>query len=157
MKTLYLMRHAKAYQERDKYKDFDRPLTSQGIEDTKRIAAQLKTQNVEIKNIVCSPSVRTKETASALASELGIAKNTILMDDSLYDSVDIEDCVFSLPDEWDHALLIGHNPSITQFASQLTTIYESIPTAGVIGVVINIDKWSDLFSVTATPKLNLIP
>ncbi len=159
MKTLYLMRHAKASKEMDKYSDIERPLTNQGVEDVKRIGKLLNQQNLQIRNIVSSPALRTKESSYVLAKELGLTENHIHINEELYeaDLTSMEESVYTLPDEWDHALLVGHNPSISQFAASLVTIQESMPTCGFIAIGLNIDKWTDLKTVTPVLKLNLTP
>lgn len=153
------MRHAKASKEMDKYKDIDRPLTSVGAEDVKRISKLINQQNLQIRNIVSSPAIRAKETSYILAKELGLTDNHIHFNEELYEAnlSSIEDCVYALPDEWDHAVVVGHNPSISQLAASLIILQESMPTSGFVAIGLNIDKWTDFQTIAPVLKLNLAP
>lgn len=156
MKTLYLMRHAKASQNLYGIIDIDRPLLTEGIEDSHLIANHLKDQNIHIKHLVSSPAIRAFETAEAVAHIFGIKKDEILTYDELYkaDIPAFEDCIFSLPDTWDHVMLVSHNPGITQFAGSLVKLEEPMPTAGVLSITFNMEKWINLYA--SSPIMNFL-
>lgn len=156
MKTLYLMRHAKASQNMFGVADIDRPLLTEGIEDSRRMAFHLMDLNIKIKHIVTSPAKRAHNTAEIVAHAFGINTEDILTYDELYkaDIPAFEDCLFSLPDDWDHVMLISHNPGITQFAMSLTRLEEAMPTAAILSLTYEIPRWLNLY--TATPVHNFI-
>ena len=52
----------------------------------------------------------------------------------------------SLVDETNNsAMLVGHNPAITEFANAMTgESIENIPTCGLVEMQLAIDNWSDI-------------
>jgi phosphohistidine phosphatase len=71
MKTLYLMRHAKSSQNMFGVADIDRPLLTEGIEDSRRMAFHLMDLDIKIKHIVTSPAKRALATAEIVAHAFG--------------------------------------------------------------------------------------
>lgn len=154
MKTLYLMRHAKASHYMQGIADIDRPLLEEGIDTTRLVCAHLKDSKVHIKNIVSSPALRAKGTAEVIARSFGVDKDDIQIFNDLYkaDIPAFEDCIYSLPDEWDHVILVSHNPGISEFAADLADIPENLPTSGVVSLAFDMEKWINLFA--AKPVIN---
>lgn len=154
MKTLYLMRHAKASHDMQGITDIDRPLLEEGIETTRLVSGRLRDLKVHIKNIVSSPALRAKGTAELIAHSYGVEKDDIQVFQDLYkaDIPAFEDCIYSLPDDWDHVLLVSHNPGISEFASQLADIPDNLPTAGLVSLSFDMEKWINLFA--AKPVIN---
>lgn len=154
MKTLYLLRHAKASRDMNGIADIDRPLMLEGIENTKLIARKLKKSNAHIMHMVSSPAVRAFETAKTFGHEFGIPKDDILVYNELYkpDIPAFEDCIFSLPDNWNHVVIVSHNPGISDFASSLLKVNYDLATAGILAASFNIDKWINLY--ISVPKVN---
>lgn len=154
MKTLYLMRHAKSSWDHPEMADIKRPLLQEGIDSTKKVVDYFRQNHINIKHIASSPAVRTIETAKLITHGLRLSHDSIDVFDDLYraDTSAFENCIFSLPDDWDHVLMIGHNPGISNFAHGFMAEKEEIPTAGVLSVSFNIEKWIHLY--TAPPILN---
>ena len=67
MKTILLMRHAKAEPGVPGQKDFDRPLAERGDEDALRMGRALAKMGEVPDAIVSSPAARAKQTAEAAA------------------------------------------------------------------------------------------
>ena len=63
MRTLYLLRHAKSSWKDLTVPDFDRPLKDRGRKAAKRIGKYLAAEKLNDPLVVCSPAVRTRETA----------------------------------------------------------------------------------------------
>lgn len=154
MKTLYLMRHAKSSKDIVGIADIDRPLLLEGSETTKRMTDYLKSQKIMIRHIVSSPAKRAYDTAVILAHGYGIKEDQILVYDELYkpDIPAFEDCIFSLPDNWDHVVLVSHNPGISDFAQSIMRVKEDMPTAGIISISFDMDRWINLYA--SPPLLN---
>ncbi len=70
---LMLMRHAQAQtrQEAQVPYDADRPLTAAGRAEARRLGRFLHRHGLRPDPIVCSPFIRTQETAALIAAELG--------------------------------------------------------------------------------------
>src|SRR5689334_13436516 len=66
---LYVMRHAEALAYGGKIRsDAERPLSARGRRQVQDIARQLLDMGAEFSRIVCSPLLRTRETADAMAA-----------------------------------------------------------------------------------------
>lgn len=159
MKTLYLMRHAKASQNMFGISDIDRPLQTEGIEDSRRMAFHLMDMHIKIKHIVSSPAKRAMATAEVIAQAFNIETEEILVYDELYkaDVPAFEDCLFSLPDDWDHVMLVSHNPGITQFAGSLTKLDESMATSAILSLSYDIPRWLNLYAATPIHNFHITP
>lgn len=142
------MRHARSSKDLFGITDIERPLLLEGIEKTRQTTEHLKKINIIIRNIVSSPAKRAYETALVVAQGFGIKKDEILTYDELYkpDIPAFEDCLFSLPDDWDHVLLVSHNPGITEFADSLYQIGDAMPTGSILSLSFDMDKWINLYA-----------
>ena len=69
MKTLIVVRHAKAKSSHLHERDFDRPLTWQGAEDARAAGRALVARYPDVTCIVSSPARRTRTTAEIIAAE----------------------------------------------------------------------------------------
>jgi phosphohistidine phosphatase len=122
MKTLFLVRHAKAGWENAQLPDFERTLTDQGRHESTAMARRLFNKGVKPELIVSSPATRALQTAEIFADRLGYPPEQILQKVGIYEGdVDtLAGIVRELPKELGTVMLFGHNPTISQFASWLT-------------------------------------
>lgn len=119
-----LLRHGISIdRETSSIKDFDRPLTAHGRQ---KLLNHLE-QSIEILStidiIICSPSIRTRQTCAILCSMINIDPNWILYEPSMYEFEDeqiLRNMIDTLPTDRQHICLIGHNNSISHLASQLS-------------------------------------
>ncbi len=143
MKTLYLIRHAKSTWNIPGISDIDRPLNERGYADAHDMAARIK-KNVHPGIIITSPATRAISTALIFARHLNYSASEILIHQFLYNtnSKQYIAIIESLPDEHDCAILIGHNPAISETANLLggTTLNE-MPTCGIVGIEFNHRSW----------------
>jgi phosphohistidine phosphatase len=126
LKTLHLLRHAKAAEGDIDGTDHARPLAKRGVKDAEAMAAYLKGQNFKVDRVYASSSRRTKETYERVAPALGGAAAAFRDRLYLVDKSDLLDFVQSLPDSVGAAMLIGHNP--TFHATAMALIHR--PAAG---------------------------
>lgn len=160
MKTLYLVRHAKSSWEGSYLQDYERPLLKEGIERTQKVIAFLQERKIRPEIIASSHAVRALETAKLIADGLEYPHHEILIEAKLYiDKIDsIIDVVYSLPDEKDSAMLVGHNPYITQFANDfLKNKIDYLPTSGVVAVNFKTDKWNQIPSAKKDVNFVIYP
>lgn len=119
-KTIVLMRHSKAldmYQSGAK-DDFSRPLSQQGILKAKEQASKLKEEINTAEVILVSPLLRAKQTAKIVAETLAINKTEVITE--LADCMDADNyinAVKDLAEKYETAILIGHNPAVSQTAA----------------------------------------
>ncbi|MGB5106122.1 MAG: histidine phosphatase family protein [Candidatus Zixiibacteriota bacterium] len=148
MKALILVRHAKAANRHKHFSDFERPLTSQGEKDAKRLARELKSRGIQPGQIISSPANRALETAHILARELDYPIQRIFLKQSVYDAPDFEalyGAIRNIEDQHETAILVGHNPSLEQLAASLVAGFEiCIPKAGVVQIRLEKDSWRDV-------------
>jgi len=117
--TLMLLRHAKSGHEAN-VADIDRPLNARGKLEAGSMARLMTVRQFRPNRILCSSSLRTRETLAPLIAEL--ADDTFVeITRRIYDA-DAED-LLALIREQDGAastlLIIGHNPGLEELARVL--------------------------------------
>lgn len=146
MKRIYLLRHGKAEDSFDK-SDFDRELIPKGKKKTTKVAQYLKKNNIAPQKILVSMAQRTIQTAEVLSDILSLSKDAILVEKSLYlaSSNSILDVLYGVDDQIQELMLIGHNPGLSSLATYLAgQEIDWMPTSGLVGIEIDIDKWTDI-------------
>lgn len=156
MKTLILMRHAKAENGGFDTRDFDRKLSEKGKNDADIAAKVLKKHVSKIDLIVSSSAKRTLKTAKIAALNFGIEKSEIEATEYLYES-DNEPYIHiirNFNDKTDKTVLIvGHNPTIGAMASILSGYQVAEFKPGSFAVFqITHETWK-LFKLAETPML----
>lgn len=148
MKTLFIIRHAKAEWRSENGSDFSRALCSKGVNEAKFIGYQLLHKNVVIDAIVFSSALRTMQTAQQIAKICGIDECNLYAEPLLYlaDADNIETIVEQFADDKKNIAIVCHNPGITEFAHSLVLnkFSDSMPTCAVVAVKGNTENWSDL-------------
>jgi len=160
MKTLYILRHAKSSWDFPEISDHERPLIEKGVIRTKKIIAYLQKRDIKIDLMVSSDARRAIETALLLADGLGYHKDELVKNNALYHASeeDIYNLVFALPDIYNHVLLIGHNPTFTQFANNfLKPRIDYLPTSGLVSITFKTDTWMRFAAAPFEQNFVLIP
>jgi phosphohistidine phosphatase len=147
MKTLYLVRHAKSSWDNPALADFDRPLNKRGQRDAPNMAKRLKEKKVLPDRLLSSPANRALTTCKTFAKILGYDENKIVTNESLYHAWEdsILKVVKSTPAFVNTLFVFGHNPGFTDFANGLMNErINNIPTTGVVGCKLSIQKWEEI-------------
>lgn len=163
MPQLLLMRHGKAVQN-DRVADRERGLTARGRRDCELIAPAIA-RDFRPDRILCSPSLRTRETLAAILPGIGEVSDVTFLED-LYDHPgDYTDVVAANGRASESLLVIGHNPAIQETAVGLigsgdsrirAFIHEKFPTSAV--AVIAFDKpWAKLEALSGRLVAFLTP
>lgn len=144
MKTLLLIRHAKAEQG-STFADFERPLKPRGIDDATMIAKRLKSKGIIPQVIVSSPALRTLSTAEVFSHQLAVPGG-ILTNKAIYEASDaaLFNIITDLPNEYDFVALVGHNPGIAQILQYLSGEYKDVPTCTVALLQFEADDWKEV-------------
>ncbi|GAA2733073.1 histidine phosphatase family protein [Pedococcus aerophilus] len=118
-KVLILFRHAKAEEGFGK-PDHDRELTDRGRRDARTAGAWLHEHGLGPELVLCSTSVRTRQTWEA-AEEGGACGETVEYDDTVYagGSESVLRVVRESAGEAQVVLVVGHNPTMAALASGL--------------------------------------
>ncbi|MET0183550.1 MAG: histidine phosphatase family protein [Caulobacterales bacterium] len=117
MKTIILMRHAKAVRDQEAPNDRARGLTGRGRRDAAAAGAALIAAGVKPEFALVSSAQRTRETAHYALAE--IAPIDVRVDDDLYlaDPQTIWQAAMAAPAG--RVLVIAHNPGIHEIAAML--------------------------------------
>lgn len=120
--SVILVRHAHADWPDYHGSDFDRPLTPQGEADAAATAQAIHDAGNIPALLLASPALRTRQTASIIASRLGLAEAAIVLVDSLYngsaETLEAELCR-SATSSSGTVMLVAHNPGISELARRL--------------------------------------
>ncbi|MCH8683951.1 SixA phosphatase family protein [Pedomonas mirosovicensis] len=154
MKSLTLLRHAKAGWNNPSQRDFDRPLDERGRRAAPRMGFYLRTEGLAFDRVLVSPSVRTLETLALVEEGYG-AKLAEIEDERVYlaSSDTLLDLIHDLPDEWGSILIVGHNPGFEDLgmllagqgpARLMALLAAFLPTAGVVSLAFDVDHWADI-------------
>jgi phosphohistidine phosphatase len=153
MKTLYLVRHAKASWE-DDVNDWERQLTETGVERAHKVAKLLKARKIKPSKMLTSYAFRALNTAVIFAIDLKYPINGIEISPSIYErrAIDTLDMLRKQDDKYDSIMIFGHDPSITELYNMLTRkLLLKFATASAAGIQFNIKSWKDLGSSSGKP------
>ena len=161
MKTIILMRHAKAEQGNFEISDFERKLTDRGKSDADIAAKILLKKIKKIDLIVTSSAKRTLKTAKIIAENFSIDKNKIQSISEIYEasSEAYIHVLRSLNDEKvKTVIIVGHNPTIAALVAILSgnEIIEFKPSAFAV-FNLSIETWKILRIVKAENILSHTP
>lgn len=160
-KELVLIRHTKSSWKELGMRDFDRPLKSDRLSDAENVFKELARLKLTPDLVICSPAVRTKQTAEHFCAQTGYNFSAIDFDMRLYES-SAEDYLEVIREQKKSAntlVIIGHNPSITMFANLFVPhSIDEMPTTGVAWLSLEADDWdvgrntSNILRHFITPK-----
>lgn len=120
MLTLSLLRHAKSSWANPLLEDFDRPLAGRGEKSAPLTGAFIAERGLVPDLVLCSGSVRTRETLD-LATDAWKAAPKIIYDDALYHATvpALFAKLHAASNAKKHVMIVGHNPGLHSFALQL--------------------------------------
>ena len=144
MKTLYLLRHAKSSWADRELTDQDRPLNSRGLNDITKISARLREKSA-VQAIISSTAVRAFSTAKLMADGIGIPAESVSLKSEMYLSGPLKllEIVRQLDAMLTGVMLVGHNPTITEFVNSMSGAnISNVPTCGLVILKLNSDTWA---------------
>ena len=121
MKNIYFLRHAKSSWDDFALKDFDRPLSTRGIQDADLMGNYFRSKKIKLDIVFSSPSKRTRET---LEHFFQLEKPSIKFEESIYHaSLDqLLSVIFGTPENLNNIMVVGHNPSMHEITEYLGNI-----------------------------------
>ena len=158
MKQIYFSRHAKSSWGDLTLMDIDRPLNKRGLRDAPIMADKLAQRCNSIDLLISSPAKRTKITRTYF--EKTISHKKTLIDDKIYEAtVDrILEVIHDLDDQYESALLFGHNPAFTYVYNLFSQeAIENLPTSGLFGLTSQVDSWSSVDSTNSDIDFLIYP
>jgi phosphohistidine phosphatase len=137
MKRLLLIRHAKA--EGHAATDFERPLSARGYQDAQGLARHLQSEGLLPQLMISSPAARTQATAKAISNQL----IPIQYEPSIYEASEqtLLQVINQLPDEYEFAALVGHNPGIAYLLLNLSGEVRDVPPGTAILLTFDVKEW----------------
>lgn len=145
MKQLIIVRHAKAEKTAPRGGDIERPLAPRGEADAAEMGRRLARCKVHPDAVVASPAQRTLATARIIARELDFPWNEIRTAKPVYlaDDGELLDLVRELDVRVECALLVGHNPGVSELAHLLVRDFtQELPTCAVVSIDLPADTWA---------------
>ncbi|WP_328322561.1 histidine phosphatase family protein [Kribbella sp. NBC_00382] len=151
-RTLVLLRHAKAVPP-ESMPDLERPLADRGRADAAAAGRYLVAQGIEAELVLCSPSIRTRETWQ-YAAEAGALATDVWYDRRIYSAGTDEllEVIYDVPVEVRTVVMVGHAPGIPWLADELALngtspnrveLTQKYPTSGLT-VLHTTSRWADL-------------
>jgi len=150
MKTIIVMRHAKADTESTTGNDFDRKLLKKGIVAAQSVAKKFQELGIVPDLIITSPVIRAKSTAEIISDYFELKDSTLIKSylyNRLYTFSEIVDDIISFRNDSKIVLIVGHNPTLSYLMQQIhKPTNETLRTSS--GVVFNFDtdNWSDVLT-----------
>ena len=146
MKTLALVRHAKSDWGDAGLADHDRPLNDRGRRDAPVMGRRLHDRGFVADVILSSTAARAHATATAIALELGYDVDDIVSVPSLYGAspATMLAIVGALDDRFGSAMLVAHNPGMSELAAQLSADIDRMPTCAVAEFTFDVASWPEV-------------
>jgi len=152
VRTVFLVRHAKSSWSDATLADIDRPLAPRGERAAKKIGAYVRRKKIRPSLVLCSPSVRTRQTLEAIKPSLG-KRCTVEFVPALYaaSKAELLRQLRALPDSVESVMLVAHNPGLQDLAlalasrgADLPKLEAKLPTAALATLVSHCDRWTAL-------------
>jgi phosphohistidine phosphatase len=145
MKTLFLLRHAKAENLAPGSIDLDRTLKEAGRRQAKELGRVLKQQNLKLDLVLSSTAVRARETTEiVLASAEATAATRY--DQALYEASPtmLLQLISQIENSANTVLVVGHNPGMEELVHLLTNRAEQMSTCTLAKITFETDEWNML-------------
>ena len=145
MKTLLLMRHAKSSWKDPKLADHERPLNNRGKNDAPRMGEHLNQEDKIPDVILCSSAARARLTVEGVLETLCFEGEFKIFDE-LYHSGPRTylELLSELQEDFNSAMIVGHNPEMDYFLEYVCGVYEHMTTANVAVIEFPINTWREL-------------
>lgn len=158
MKTLLVLRHAKANRESDSESDHDRTLAKRGVKAAERIGALLLAEKLVPELVLSSTAIRARDTAQIVAREAGVDERLISFIPQLYlaEPPAYLDALRKLPPDAERVLVVGHNPGMETLVYRLTGETEHMPTAALAICELTLDDWAELGASTSARLVRMV-
>lgn len=145
MKTLIIIRHSKSSWKDHSLSDFDRPLNKRGKKDAKKMSFELSEKIKKVDLLLSSSSKRTTQTSNYFLDSIDVRSN--IFSENLYHSSSdlIFDFVLKINNKYNKAIIVGHNPGLTNIVNKLTNLkLDNLPTSGIVIIVFDVDNWKKI-------------
>jgi phosphohistidine phosphatase len=159
-KKLYIIRHGKAEEHSFSKEDFDRDLIEKGIARSLLVAEKIKSKIPQIDErtlFISSTANRAAQTAKIFAQSLGYPAEKIVWEPTIYEAhyLQILKRLNQVSANYEHVLLFGHNPGLSDLIDYVADEYINLKTSHV--ACLTLDEGLDYSTLSAnTAHLELI-
>src|SRR5437016_4247303 len=152
VRMILLLEHGNSGWSDPSVADLERPLAPRGERASQRIAKYIRQKKIRPALVLCSPSLRTRQTLEAIESSLG-KQSVIELEPQLYAASEGEllERLQALPESVDSVMLIGHNPGLHELArllasrgAELPRLEQKFPTGALATLVVDSESWAAL-------------
>lgn len=160
MKTLLLIRHAKAEHGVGDLRDEDRGLTARGEADCMIMGEVLRRRGHVPDLVLTSPAERARRTAERLVRAAGAGRDCITESPGIYEGSvrTLLHCIHGVPDASTCVALVGHNPGMEELLRRLDPDSgEKFVTCGVVVIDVLSGDWADVAAATVSVREFLRP
>jgi len=149
VRTVILLRHGKSSWSDPTLADFDRPLAPRGERASRRIGKYMRRKKIRPPLVLCSPSLRTRQTLEAIEPSLGKG-SSVELEPRLYAASkgELLERLRALPESVNSVMLIGHNPGLHELARVLASrgaglprLEQKFPTGALAMLVVDSESW----------------
>lgn len=157
MRTLIVLRHAKASPEEAGMTDHDRPLTKKGRKAAKAMGKLLREEGLTPDLVLSSTAERARET-TILCIDAARYAGPVLYLDELYlaEPPAYLDALRRHGGDAARVLVVGHNPGLEALLFRLTGRTEHLPTAALATCTLPIERWSELGAETTGELVQVV-
>lgn len=148
MKTIVVIRHAKAESHAASGDDFDRKLIRKGKIEAELLVERLLRRTIKPSIIISSPVIRALTTAQIIASKYKLVSSVVtksFLYNRLYSFEDIEQAILDTHCTGDTVFIVAHHPTILHLIMQMCTKKLEIlnPSEAVV-VHFDTDDWNGI-------------
>jgi phosphohistidine phosphatase len=147
-----MLRHGKSSWSDPTLADIDRPLAPRGERASRKLAKYMRRKRIQPALVLCSPSLRTRQTLEAVESSLG-ERFAVEVMPQLYAASEEEllERLRAVPEDVSSVMLVGHNPGLHNLALVLASrgvdlpqLEEKFPTGALATLVVHSESWAAL-------------
>jgi phosphohistidine phosphatase len=154
MKTLLVLRHAKASQDSPSSMDFDRPLKPRGRAQALALGGMVRDRQLAFDAIVASPAARVVETVTGIMDGAGLGLEPAY-DRRLYNASPetLLEVIREAGNTVERLLIVGHNPGLQHLLLHIAEddgdglrdeITSGFPTAALAELQLSVDRWREI-------------
>lgn len=167
MLTLSLLRHAKSSWANPGQQDLDRPLNGRGKDAAPRMGAFMAEHGIAPQLVLCSPSVRTRQTLDLVRPHLSPSP-TAVYEDAIYlaASSALLKRIRKVEANVRHVMIVAHDPGLQGLALDLSgsgdpellqSLANKFPTAALAVIAFDARVWPKVKSGTGRLRLFVTP
>jgi phosphohistidine phosphatase len=152
MKTLIVIRHAKAVAHDAAPTDYERALAPRGHRDAQQMALHVAESGPRPDVLLVSTSMRTTETAAYFIEAWKLTEEQITREQRVYNASlrMLTSLLPALPESASCVAIVGHNPGVSELVEYLASGHTgSMPTSAVAVVdLLHAETWDEVAAGT---------